>query len=73
MTMARKQFSGGNPSRGGSTATTAKGQGVAAWRERNSGSGIDQSDRAPPVDPPPGQGTPTSLGPNPGYLAPKRK
>jgi hypothetical protein len=70
-TMARKQFSGGGPNRGGSNATTQKGAGLAAWRERNSGSGIDQSDRAPPADPYPGTGT--TLGPNPGYLKPPAK
>jgi hypothetical protein len=60
-----KQFSSGPANRGGTTATNTaiKGEGIAAWRQRNVGSGIDQSDRAPPSDLYPGQGT--TLGPNP--------
>jgi hypothetical protein len=71
--MARKQFSGGGPNRGGTNATSTgtKGELTRAWRERNVGSGIDQSDRAGPVDPYPGQGT--SIGSNPGYLKPPVK
>jgi hypothetical protein len=60
--MAR-QFSKGPANRGGTTATTKESGCEQAWYQRNVGSGIDQSDRKPPVDPMPGKGT--TLGPNP--------
>jgi hypothetical protein len=68
--MARNNFSGGPDNRGGSEYVNKQSGGERAWAERNQGSGIDQSDRAPPTDHFPGRGT--TLGPNPGYLAPKK-